>query len=313
MTTLGDLKQYTADVAADMADGKASRVILRHVNNALRRVFLAHAWNFYRGRAQIALEVAETGSTLTATNDSDVLSLTAAGSEIFKAKYLSEKWDVSIAGDTNLLFRLSEIMTPKSARLAVGQKWIATTGSSKAYTWVRSVYPLPTGTRYVRQAQLSSSRIDLGFLNPADFDRYKLDQPTDTGEPDVFTVRGDDLEVWPPFGSSDTRQTLQLAYDRQPVAFTSASPDNSPIDFEERYMDLVERAIDVEVATHHRGSTTLDPSLTLRAFEDRTQIHKAADEGRRPRADSMTLGRAMDRRRLEGWLARRGIAGSDVS
>lgn len=312
MTTLADLKRYVADNAADMADGKADRVILRHVNNALRRVVLAHAWNFYKGRAQIALEVAETGSALAATADSDVLTL-AAGSEIFKAKYLSETWDLAITSAPDLLFRLSEINDPKTARLVTGQKWIGTTGSSLAYTWKRSVYPLPTGTRYVRQAQLSASRIDLAYLNPADFDRYKLDQPTDSGEPDSFTIRGDTIEVWPAFAATDTRQTLQLSYDRQPVAYTSASPDGAAVDFEERYMDLVERAIDVEIATHHRSSTTLDPGLALRAFEDRLQIHKAADEGRRPQATTLSLGMGTSRRAAEEFWARRGPAGSDVS
>lgn len=311
MTTLADLKQYVADNAADMADGKANRVILRHVNNALRRVHAAHAWSFYRGRAQIALEVAETGSALTCTNDSAELSL-ATGSEIFKAKYLSDEWDLVVTVEDDLVFRLSEILTPKTARLATGQKWIGTTASSLAYTWRRSVYALPEGTTKVRQAQLATSRVDLTYLSPPDFDRYKLDLPTDSGEPDVFTLRGEDLELWPTLGSTDTRQTLQISYDRQPTAFSSAAPDNAPIDFDPRFMDLMERALDMEIVTHHRGSTTLDPGAVARAYEERLQTHKASDEGRVPASGNMSLSVPLNRARIERLIARRGPAGSDV-
>lgn len=308
MTTLADLKSYAADVAADAADGKAARVLLRHVNNAIRRVSLAHAWSFYAARHQIPLELAVDGSALTVTADSDELVLT--GTEVFLQAWVDEEWDL-LVGTTAHLFRLRELVTPQRARLATGQEWIGTSASAQDYTFMRSVYPLPDGCREVKDARLGTSRILLHYLSPVQFDAYKHDEPSSVGQPLCFTVRGSKLELWPVFQSTDTRDTLLLSYQRQPVVYTSASPDTAPVDFEERWIDLLERAIDVEVAAHHKGSNTLEPGLALRLYEERLQVYKSLDGGRvhQRRQFGLNLGSNLADR--ERWSALRTPLGDD--
>lgn len=310
MSTLGQLRSYVADNAADMADGKADRVILRHVNAAVMRVFHAHPWSFYRAVAQIPLDVGETGTALSCTADSNVVTL--ASTEVFKSKYLDEGWILDVDEDDDLLFTLAEIRDNQTAVLADGQKWIGTTASSLAYTWRRSVYPLPDLTREVSQVQLSASRVDVIYLRPDLFDRVKLDQPTDVGEPRHYTIRGRFMEVWPTLAPTATRQTMQVHYLRNPRRFTDSDADETAVDFDARYDDLIERALDMEIVTHHRPSTTIDPGLAMQAFADRLAVYKAADEGLATRPRNMSLGRTPSLKRVEEWWARRGQAGSEV-
>lgn len=310
MATLGDLKSYAADMAADAADGKAARVILRHVNAALRRVSNAHDWSFYAARYVIPLDVGVAGSALSAA--ASATEVTLGGAEVFLQRYVDEAWDLKITGEDNVLFQLASLVTPQRAQLATGQRWFASAASAVAWTMRRGRYSLPDGCREVREVMLSDSRVQLVYLRPDLFDGYKLDQPTLGGDPQHYTVRGNYLELWPALESTSTAQALLLSYRRQPVDFTSAMPDTTPVDFEARWNDLLERAIDVEVAAHHRGSHSLDPTATMRLYEERLGHYKSLDGVRVQQRRQFRLGKGRSLKTLEEWVMRRGTTGSDV-
>jgi len=307
MATLGQLREYVADNAADMSDGKADRVILRHVNAALMRVFHAHPWSFYRDTAQIALDAAETGSAMTLTSDSKLISVTG---EVIHRRYLDEGWLLDVTGEDDLLFSLASIEDNTHATLTT--EWIAATSATTAYTWRRHTYPLPELTREVAQIQLSGTKVDVTYVRPDILDRLRFDTPTDEGDPRHYTIRGRYLEVWPTPASTATRQSLQIHYTRNPRRFTSADPDETAVDFDTRYDDLIERALDLEIVTHHQGSTTIDTGLALQTYQERLAVYKSADEGLAVRPRNMTLRTAPSLRQIEKWWAKRGPGGSEV-
>lgn len=306
MTKLVDLRRHVADYTSDMADGKADRVILGLVNAALQELYAEHRWERFKKRATIDLDVGVAVAALVVTQDSAVVT-GAAGD--FLTKYYEEGWDLKITDDDTVLYRLAEKpSSPTTARL--DKAWIAT-GGTKTATWLRSTYPLPDGFQTIRELQLSSSKNYLALLAPDVFDAERFDTPTETGVPRVYTVRETTLEVWPPLPTTGTRERIMLSYDRRPELFTSSSHADSVVDFDDQHRGLLLAALDVQIATRHRGQTQLDLGAALTRYQRLLSIAKGHDAQRVQVARQFGLRRQPTRQQVEEFYARRAPQGSD--
>jgi hypothetical protein len=300
---------YCGDHLADAADGKADRTFRRIVNEALSDLSAAHPWTRYQGSAQIPLSIGVSGTAVTIAQDDNVLTFGATSQVL--PRYLAEKWRLTITGESTLGFQLGAIDSSTQARLASAQKWIATAAAAAAHVWTRTIYPLPDGCKKIRELALASSRVPLTLVLPAELDALRWDNPTETGTPDQFAVREREIEVWPPLGPSGTRDALQLAYDRQPAVLTEQSDVDAELDFDPRWPDLVEAAIDVVLATKHPKESGLSFAVTSARFMRRLEKAKGEDSARGPRPTTFGLGLTVDRETQEALRFRRIPHGTD--
>jgi hypothetical protein len=308
LATLGDLRQYAVDMLADASDGKSDRVVQRVVNDALSKVYSAHPWSRFRALTHIPLTQAVARTSLTIASDSN--QLTCGSSEVFLQRFVDERWMLTITGDDDLFFTLSHLENERSARLTDPQKWIAASASAVAGVFKRTVYPLPEGCLAIRDVELNASHFQLVRLRPDRLDREKFETPTETGSPQYFAVRQGEIEVWPPLGTSTTREALLISYEREPRTFKTTDPDGAEVDWEERHDDLLRLAIDLEVASRYSSVSRIDPGVAMARYRDRLSVLKGDDEGIVVTSTNMTLG--MGGGESEADRFRRSPSGADA-
>jgi hypothetical protein len=294
---------YCADHLADAADGKADRVVRRTVNAALSDLTAAHPWTRYQAAAQIPLSPGVAGDDVSIAQDGQVLTFGSTAQVL--PRYLLEKWDLTITGDDSLMFRLGAIDSPTQARLAGEQRWIAAAAANAAHLWRRTVYPLPDGCKRVREILLATTRCGLAVLQPAQLDARRWDSPLDNGTPDSFAIREREIEVWPPLGEDATRDTLQIAYDRQPSFLTQHSNQDADVDFDPRWDDLLEASIDVVLATKHPKESGLSFPIVTARYMRRLEKAKGEDSTRTARPSTFGPAYELDRETLEALRFRR--------
>lgn len=291
------LRQYCADMMSDAADSSALRRFTRIVNAALEQVAHSHDWSFLRDQAAVVLDASVAGTALSVTQTSEVFTLTG---ELWHQRYVDEGWELLVEGESGVLFRFDELTSNTVARMT--QEWVQATDAATSYTVMRSLYPLPEGTVAVDEVRLASDRSILPSLTPSDFDSRKFDQLGQEGEPIWYTIRGDSIEVWPAPESADT---LLLSRRRTPATIADATPDTYTIDWPDRFEALLLRAIDVQIVTQARASTTLEPSLVLRAFETALGRAKDLESNRQPSLTSFGLRRSPSVGQSEAYVAQR--------
>lgn len=291
------LRRYIADSASDMADGKALRTMTRIVNAALEQVSASHDWSFLRGQSVVPLDATVTGAALGVVQGSEQFTLTA---ELWHQRYVDEGWELLVSGESGVTFRFDSLLSNTVALMT--QAWVQATDAVTSYTVMRSVYPLPELTVGVDEVRLASNRQILPSLVPSDFDGRKFDQLGQLGEPIWYTVRGDSIEVWPAPQSADT---LLLSRRRVPAKVADATPDTYTIDWPDRFEALLLRAIDVQIVTMARASTTLEPSLVIQAFGSALARAKDQESNRQPSLTSFGLRRSPSVQQSEKYIAQR--------
>lgn len=279
------LRQYAVDHAGDSADAKSVREITRWINAALRVCANAREWSFLRDVVSITLTPGVAGSYLGVTQDSDQLTLDAAQTEVFKQAWVDQQRILLIEGAEPQHYTISTILTPRLARLTSGQTWVADTDTAATYTVVRSLYDLPENTRQVHEVRLASTRAILAPYTVTDFAFLKLSEATSTGSPTHYTIRGDQIEVWPPLPTGDADQLL-LTRTRLPTPVTDTSLPTTTIDWPDSMADLLERAVDVEIVAKCGATSMLNPQLALASFGEAMGRYKATDGVRQQRATS---------------------------
>lgn len=294
---LGTLRRYAIDQMSDAADGKALRIVTRAINAALEQCSNAHEWSFYRDQTTVPIEAVVTGAALGVVLASDVFTLTA---ELWHQKYVDDGWELLVTGESGVLFRFAALTGATVARMT--QAWVQATDTVTAYTVMRSVYDLPDDTIGLYEVRLASDRRILPSLTPSDFDSRKFDQLGQTGSPIWYTVRGDELEVWPASTSADT---LLLSRRRAPARVYDVSPDTTAIDWPDRFESVLLRAVDVQIVTTMRASTQLEPSLVLGAYQQALGRAKDQDGARQPRLTSFGLRRSLSVGQSEQYVAQR--------
>jgi len=305
-----DAYQYCADYLADASDGKSDRVIRRLVNAALSDLYSAHPWTRFQAAAHVPLSPGVENDDVSIAQDGTVLTFGATSPVL--QRYLTEKWDLVLEGDASIAFRLGSIDSSTQARLANGQRWIAATAANQSHKWTRSVYPLPDGCKSIREILLSSSHAGLLPVLPTTLDAYRWDTPDYTGQPTNYAIRERELEVWPPLGPDQARESVLIAYDRQPAILTENTDENSHVDFDSRWDDLLEAAIDVVIATRHREQSRFDMAAVTQRYLRRLEKAKGEDSQRTPASPTFSLESGVDYGAVEALRYRRFPQGPDA-
>jgi hypothetical protein len=279
--TLADLRTYCAEIAGpDMSGSTADREHMIWINNAIRRVFSALAWDRIEHQQKLYVEPEESGSAMNVTQGSRSLVLTAG---TFLAKYVTERWELVIDGEGSQTFELASIdndPTNTQATMRVGDEWILATATGKTYYFLKTIYELPDNAKRVQRVQVLGSGQELIQLQPHEFDLQKAHNPAQRGAyPRFYCFRKNNLEIWPHPGS--TRLKLGITYVKGPPApYTTATAGTQEIDWDEEWRDLLEAAIRIEAAVTQGENAPIPYAIAVTEWEQRLKTYQGLDNMR---------------------------------
>lgn len=280
MTTLAEMRQFAAEVAAPDPNSQAGDREIQHwINAALARIWRAHSWRHAIEVARITLDKEESGSFLTMTNDSSGIAL--AGGETLDPKYVSERWALIVDGEGRMTFELASIDDSPAntlGTLASGHKWTLATAAGLSYVWSRYIYPLPKNAKEIMLVEFMQTRLTVRPLAPHEFDVQRQTTPTQRGQDPIFyTTRQGNIEFWP--GPGLDLKAMQITFRRQPPRYAVADPGTTVIDWPTEWQDLLEAGIVLQASiTQGRNAPTPYP-LAKNEWDDLVRDYKAEDSG----------------------------------
>lgn len=283
------------EASPDMNSAKGDRSITSWINKAIQRVWADHPWHHTRATGRFTMVPEETGSYLSFTQGSRVITLNSAQSETFAEKYLTEGWVLFPQGEGRLFFELDRIDDPLTARMKPGHEWPRASASDQTYTWVRSRYELPEDFWRLERSEDLDSFGSLRYLEPAEFDRDRASAPTQRGNrPWTYTVRGGKIEVWP--GSGSNYVPIEWTYRRAPPRYTTATPAETEVDWPDTYSSLLEDAILVEASKFQGENAPVPYAVALNEYTIRLKQIRKEDAQVSPKGGRMGLSLAQRRR-----------------
>lgn len=269
--TLSDLRLYAAEnAAADPSGTTADREIQHWINQALQRVHAEARWIWFKQTGRLTVVPAESFTGLTLTQGSRVVSLSAG---TFDQKYLSERWQLHVDGESRMTFELAEITSPTTALLKIGHEWPNSTSATNTGVWSRHIYQLPEGVHEILYAEDMISRARVHGLEPGDFDFRRQADPTSRQQPRFFTVRGDDEVELHPAAGSDYR-TILFSYSRKAPQYRSDAVGTTVVDFPEKFKDVLLKRILVEAALTQGDNAVVPHQAAVFEYERALQLYE---------------------------------------
>ena len=288
--TLGELRQYCSDHASpDSAGTSADREFMVWINAALEDIYTEFEWDHLEHKTKILLEKQEEVSTLGLTEGSKAITL--SGADTFASKYVSEEWELFVEGEGDEVFRLESIddsPTNQNATMKDGDEWTNADASNKTAYFVKTRYSLPTNCLQVVRCQVIEPNFNVRWRTPAQFDVEKAAFPKQKGTyPYYFTTRQGKLEVWPP--AADEYFKLGISYRKGVTRYSTSDDDSTEIDWEEKYRDLLQKAILVQACISQGEEAPVPLGAAAAFYEKKLKLLKALDVNRVPKTGPMGL------------------------
>ena len=282
MTTLVNALAFASDCAHDITGVKADRVAHRWVEQALLRLWRSHLWSWYGATRHYVLDAQEeidSGDTVTLTEDA---STAVIAGDTWPAKYVTQKWRILFSGEGAKDFTFSAIDGPATtATFDTGQVWSQDTTAAATFTASRNRYDLPDD--FTRKNELLL-HLDLQMpirpVDPARFDELSASEPgVRSAQPRVYTIRDDDLWVWPSPGSA-MRPSLLLSYYRMVTIPAQGASGATVLDWPTEHEDVFRLAVEVEAARHQGKAAQIPLEMCLPEFERALSSVRAMDTER---------------------------------
>ena len=279
MTTLTSALQFAADSAHDMAGVKANRVGHRFVEQALLRLWREHPWSFYGSQRDYVLDAEETGSGVTLTEGAS----TALAGSAWASKYLTQFWRILFDGEGAKDFVLASVDGPgTTATFSTGQVWTQDSTAAATYRASRLRYDLPDD--FVHQAEMlwhHELQMPVKSVTPVQFDKLRQTQPGyRSSQPQAYTIRGQDLWVWPSPGEGGYRPSLTLTYKRMVTVPAFGADGATVLDWPDAHMDLLRLAIEVEAARYQGKAAQIPMDTCWPEYQRALSSAKSIDNER---------------------------------
>ncbi len=290
--TLVNALAFAADSAHDIAGVKADRIAHRWVEQALLRLWRSHLWSWYGATRHYVLDAQEetgVGETVTLTEGGGT-AVIAGG--VWPAKYVTQKWQVLFGGDGVKAFTFASLSGDTlTATFDTGQVWSQDTTAAGTYSASRNRYDLPDD--FTRKNELLL-HLDLQMpVRPVDaarFDEIAASEPgVRSGQPRIYTVRDDDLWIWPSPGST-MRPSLLLSYHRMITIPAQGADGATVLDWPGEHEDVFRLAVEVEAARHQGKAAQIPLEMCLPEFERALSSVKAMDTERASENRGMSPG-----------------------
>jgi hypothetical protein len=256
MATLATLKAYARHQARDITGSKADYDITGAINDALGMIARERQWAWYQTHGTISLQAPYTTGTVAFTAGSANLTLTggtwpswaASGKILYGGKWLR------IASRTS------------DSVIVLSNAWVESSISGQAYVLYRDEYALPTdcgrfgrlfpGTGWV----WGGEPVGLDDVMQA-YNAYSGGQ----SYPRMWALYKDQIILWP-YPAASTN--VNLLYYRLPATLTA---DADVVDWDTMQAELLNRAIDHQLAIRVGAVVAGDPATTRAMYHDALQ------------------------------------------
>ena len=258
------------------------------MEQALLRLWRSHLWSWYGATRPYALDAQESGTGVTLTEGVS----TAVKGTAWASKYVSQKWRILFSGDGVKDFTFASLDGPATtATFDTGLVWTQDTTAVATYTAARNRYDLPDD--FTRKNELLL-HLDLQMpIRPVDsarFDELSASEPgVRSAQPRVYTVRDDDLWIWPAPGP-DHRPSLLLSYHRMVTIPAQGASGATVLDWPGEHEDVFRLAVEVEAARHQGKAAQIPLEMCLPEFERALSSVKAMDTERASENRGMSPG-----------------------
>lgn len=284
---LGDLRRFVVEAcAADMADGKADRLAVLWINEALADLHAAHRWRWYQGAGQVVLSPVVSGVAASITANSTRITL--GGTETFLQAWLDDRWALHFDGASPVLYRLASIDAGNQQAGYLDAAYVGATDAAGDYDVVPTRYVLPDDAQGITEALLASTRTPIHFLEPGEFDRYRYDTASQRGDPIYFTVRSGYVEPWP--APTAGLRALTFSYTKKPPSYTTTTKDDVEVDWKPEWDTLLRRAVRLQVAAGLGQNSPIAYDVAKLDYEQMLRSLRIEDARYAPALRGMGLG-----------------------
>lgn len=270
--TLGQLRTFCAEQASpDSAGASADREFMVWINAAMIRCYTELQWDRLQYEKKITIvPPIDGGANLNVVLGSRAIVL---GAGTLAQSYLDDRWELQIAAEPRWTFELESIDTPSTGTLIEGDEWVAATANGLQHSWVKTRYALPDAAQRVFRVQALDNQQEVIVLaDPAEFDRARLESPSQTGnQPRFCTFRRGCLELWPHPG---TYTKLSITYAKGPTVLDDDADDDTVIDWDDSWRDLLQKAIQLEAAITQGENAPISYPVARAEWESRKATYQ---------------------------------------
>lgn len=247
-TTFAALYAYAQRKYLDRADTQALVVVKEAVNRAMKRIAKTDH-PYFSSRGVINLVAPITSGTVSVNKGAT----TVSGS--------STSWTSATTIGRSMIidaeeyhFGISSFASAATITFANSAKWLNASVTGKEYTIYKDVYDLPSDFRSLGKIMKASELAAVKWLpSISDWYRLKMKWHSMTGRPVWGCLANGKIWLWP-HPDADEIEVLSFPYFRWP---TTMSSDSDQMDFDDNQIELVYRAIEVEIAIERgKGRTT---------------------------------------------------------
>lgn len=284
--TLLELRTFCAEIASpDSAGSTHDREAMVWINNALQRLYSDADWDESLHSRLLTVLPQETGTTGILTQGSLAFAVTVA--ETIETKYVDDEWEFIIGTEADQTFVLASRTDAQNATFRAGDEWILASDTGVAWTALKTKYPLPNDAREITRVQLMSTGHDLEYLPNHTYDYRKSQQPTQTGQPEYFTLRDRSIEIWPHPGAS--YEKLGISYRKGPTFLEDADLDATVIEWPENQKDLLLKAITLEASITQGNNSPTPYQIALVEYESRLRKYRGLNSNKAHQTGPMSL------------------------
>ena len=241
-TTFQALYQYGQRKYLDRADAQALVVVKECVNRGMRRIAKTDH-PYFSSRGVINLEAPITSGSVTVAEGGTWASASAAnwtsGTTVGRSMIIdAEEYHYGIASWTSAV-------AGEKVTFAGGAKWLNDANTTASYVIYTDVYDLPSDFRSLGKIIKASELAAVKWLpSISDWYRLKMKWHSMTGRPVWGCLANGKIWLWP-YPDADEIEVLSFPYFRWPTEMTA---DADLMDFDDNQIELVYRAIEVEIS-----------------------------------------------------------------
>jgi hypothetical protein len=265
--TNSEMQDYARRQCRDGIGGRTNAVINEAINSALLRIAKGLSGPFYDETATLYVYGSYSTGTIAITNGAAAVTLTGG---TFPST-LTATWEIRIDGQ---YYKIASRDSDTQVTLAAD--WHLTTLTASEYVVYCDRYSLTANMLKIGERLYFGRDWPYG-PDPVAYETLvgaKEGGTEGSSRPNLWAVRKDEVVVWP---HPTANSVVNYVYVRRPAKV--AFDESANLDIDDQHEDLLEAAIDLELAK--RGVGIHDLASAYNAYEDLAVLSKGNERGNR--------------------------------
>jgi hypothetical protein len=232
----------------DKSDTKALRIADRVINSAMRLGAQVYDWEFFNKTGRINTTNEQTSGTVAVANGGSVVTLTGG------------TWPAGLVGmririeDSSSDYEFGTRNGTATGTFVSGHQWNGTSVTTGTYVLYKDKISLAGDCRNFRDLLCEGTNWRPVYVSYQEYLTYKRENPTLTGDPNVYAHDNSYLYFWP---YPDSAGIIDYSYERWPA---SAATAGASIDWPDQRIDVLYGLIGLQLDIV-RGKMTYDEGI----------------------------------------------------